>query len=229
MHTGGIPHHGMSCPVYKQGGVGQEVPPLPHLRNSSIFSGRDEPTRKLLCRLAGSLQPHAALGASFRKGLSCRIATSVQKHAEACGYALRICRRGSHNLSNLKCKGRGMQEGLFSIPVATHTPGALPPPVRADGAAFRVHCWLPTQLLSAGYPLCWQRKGNPNHFPAHFLLPQASEIQGGDFLLFPSSLFCSSALEHLREHCWEMGWCPLPMGDASSSAKGFPSQEGNAC
>lgn len=69
-----------------------------------------------------------------------------------------------------------MQESLFSIPVATCTPGDLSPPVQADGAVFGVHCWPPTQLLDAGYLLRWQRKGNPNHFPVHFLLPQTLEI-----------------------------------------------------
>lgn len=72
------------------------------------------------------------------------------KRAKACSYKLRICRRGSQPFQ-LKCKGSGMQESLFSIPVATHTPEPLPPPAQTDGAAFGVHCWLPTQLLSAQY------------------------------------------------------------------------------
>jgi len=59
----------------------RDASPLFRLRNRSFFSGREEPTRKLLCGLAGSLQPHAALGASSRQGLSCRMAPSMQKHA----------------------------------------------------------------------------------------------------------------------------------------------------
>lgn len=41
---------------------------------------------------------------------------------------------------HLKCKGRGMQKSIFSIPVASRTPGILPLPVQADSAVFGVPC-----------------------------------------------------------------------------------------
>lgn len=58
--------------------------PFRSLRNSSIFSGRDEPARKLFCGLAGSLWLLAVLRASSRKGLSCRVSLGKWKRVATC-------------------------------------------------------------------------------------------------------------------------------------------------
>lgn len=149
------------------------------------------------------------------------------KHAKACSYTLRICRRGSQPFQ-LKCKGTGMQESLFSIPVATHTPEPLPPSTgrwcSARGPLLAAHpaaqCTVPAVLTE---------ERQFQLFSCMLSSTLSLRNPGKGFPPFPISLCCSSALEHSREHCWEMGWSLQPAGDASSSTEGFPSQEGNPC
>jgi len=110
----------------------------------------------------------------------------------------------------------------FLFRLASCAPAALPPP----SAGRRCSVW---GALLAAHPAAWCRvpttlaeERQPRSLSCVLSSPSSLRNPGRGFLPFlclPVLQLCSGAP---TEHCWEMGWSPLPAGDARGSAKGVP-------